>query len=104
MQRLRKGDEVIVVSGNDKGKRGKVLRVLAERDAVVVEGVRKVKRHVKSQPQRPGGIIEIEAPIHASNVMPVDPQSGKPTRVKFKIEDGKKVRVAKSGATLAVQE
>lgn len=104
MQRLRKGDEVIVVSGNDKGKRGKVLRVLAERDAVVVEGVRKVKRHVKSQPQRPGGIIEIEAPIHASNVMPVDPQTGKPTRVKFKIEDGKKVRVAKSGATIAVQE
>jgi large subunit ribosomal protein L24 len=104
MQRLRKGDEVIVVSGNDKGKRGKVLRVIAERGTVVVEGIRKVKRHVKSQPQRPGGIIEIEAPIHASNVMPVDPQTGKPTRVKYKVEDGKKVRQAKSGATLAVQE
>ncbi len=104
MQRLRKGDEVIVVSGNEKGKRGKVMRVLAERDAVVIEGVHKVKRHVKSQPQRPGGIIEIEAPIHASNVMLVDPQTGKPTRVKFKIEDGKKVRVAKSGSTIAVQE
>ncbi len=104
MQRLRKGDEVVVVSGNDKGKRGKVLRVLAERNSVVVEGVRKVKRHVKSQPQRPGGIIDIEAPIHVSNVMPVDPQTGKPTRVKYKVEDGKKVRVAKSGATLTVQE
>jgi len=104
MQRLKKGDEVIVTSGNDKGKRGKVLRVIAERDAVVVEGIRKVKRHVKSQPQRPGGIIEIEAPIHASNVMPIDPQTGKATRVKHKVEDGKKVRVAKSGATIVVQE
>ncbi len=104
MQRLRKGDEVIVISGNDKGKRGRVLRVITERNTVVVEGVRKVKRHVKSQPQRPGGIIEIEAPISASNVMPVDPQTGKPTRVTFKVVDGKKVRQTKSGATLAVQE
>jgi large subunit ribosomal protein L24 len=104
MQRLRKGDEVIVVSGNDKGKRGRVLRVIAERNAVVIEGVRKVKRHVKSQPQRPGGIMEVEAPINASNVMPVDPQTGKPTRVRYKTEDGKKVRQAKSGATLVVQE
>ena len=104
MQRLRKGDEVIVVSGNDKGKRGKILRVLAERNTVVVEGIRKVKRHVKSQPQRPGGIIEVEAPIHASNVMPIDPQTGKATRVKYKVEDGKKVRVAKSGTALTVQE
>ncbi len=104
MQRLRKGDDVVVISGNDKGKRGKVLRVIAERNTVVIEGVHKVKRHVKSQPQRPGGIIEIEAPIHASNVMPVDPQTGKPTRVKFKIEDGKKTRIAKSGAALISQE
>ena len=104
MQRLRKGDDVIVISGNDKGKRGRVLRVIAERNAVVVEGIRKVKRHVKSQPQRPGGIIEVEAPISASNVMPVDPQPGKPTRIKFKVVDGKKVRQTKSGATLAVQE
>lgn len=104
MQRLRKGDEVIVISGNDKGKRGRVLRVIAERNSVVVEGVRKVKRHVKSQPQRPGGIIDIEAPIDASNVMLVDPQTGKPTRVKYKVEEGKKVRLSKSGATLVVQE
>ena len=104
MQRLRKGDLVVVISGNDKGKRGKVLRVLAERNTVVIEGVHKVKRHVKSQPQRPGGIIEIEAPVHASNVMPADPQTGKPTRVKVKIENGKKTRVAKSGAELISQE
>ncbi len=104
MQRLRKGDDVVVISGNDKGKRGKILRVIAERNSVVIEGVHKVKRHVKSQPQRPGGIIEIEAPIDASNVMPVDPGTGKPTRVKFKIVDGIKVRQSKSGATLVVQE
>lgn len=104
MQRLRRGDDVVVISGNDKGKRGKVLRVIAERNTVVIEGIHKVKRHVKSQPQRPGGIIEIEAPIHASNVMPVDPQTGKPTRVKIKVEDGKKTRVAKSGAALVSQE
>jgi large subunit ribosomal protein L24 len=104
MQRLRKNDEVVVISGNHKGKRGKVLRVNAERNTVVVEGVHKIKRHVKSQPQRPGGIIEVEAPIHASNVMPVDPQTGKPTRVKFKTEDGTKARVAKSGAVLVSQE
>jgi large subunit ribosomal protein L24 len=104
MQRLKRGDAVVVISGNEKGKRGKVLRVIAERNTVVIEGIHKVKRHVKSQPQRPGGIIEIEAPIHASNVMPVDPQTGKPTRVKFKIEDGKKTRVAKSGAELISQE
>jgi large subunit ribosomal protein L24 len=104
MQRLRKGDLVVVTSGNDKGKRGKVLRVLAERNTVVIEGVHKVKRHVKSQPQRPGGIIEIEAPIHASNVMPVDPQTGKPTRVRVKIENGSKTRIAKSGAELISQE
>lgn len=104
MQRLRKGDDVVVISGNDKGKRGKILRVIAERNSVVIEGVHKVKRHVKSQPQRPGGIIEMEAPIDASNVMPVDPGTGKPTRVKFKIVDGVKVRQSKSGATLVVQE
>lgn len=104
MRRLRKGDDVIVISGNDKGKRGRILRVIAEQNSVVVEGVRKVKRHVKSQPQRPGGIIEIEAPIDASNVMHVDPQTGKPTRIRFNIIDGKKVRQTKSGAILVVQE
>jgi large subunit ribosomal protein L24 len=104
MRRLRKGDLVVVISGEDKGKQGKISRVLPERDAVVIEGVNRVKRHVKSQPERPGGIMEIDAPIAASKVMPVDPQTGKPTRVKYQVVDGKKSRVAKSGAALPVQE
>jgi large subunit ribosomal protein L24 len=104
MQRLRKGDLVVIVSGDDKGKQGKVTRVLAERNAVVVEGVNRAKRHVKSQPERPGGIMEVDTPIAASKVMPVDPETGKPTRVKYQIVDGKKTRIAKSGAALTVQE
>lgn len=104
MQRLRKGDLVVVISGDDKGKQGKVTRVLPERNAVVIEGVNRVKRHVKSMPERPGGIMDIDSPIAASKVMPIDPQTGKPTRVKYKVVDGKKTRIAKSGAALTVQE
>jgi large subunit ribosomal protein L24 len=103
MQRLVRGDLVRVTRGNDKGKQGRVTRVLRERDAVVIEGVNLVKRHVKATAQRPGGILEVEAPIHASKVMPVDPETGKPTRVRVQMLDGKKVRVAKSGATLLAQ-
>lgn len=104
MRRLRKGDLVAVISGDDKGKQGKVTRVLPERNAVVVEGVNRVKRHVKSMPERPGGIMDVDAPIAASKVMPIDPQTGKPTRVKYTVVDGKKTRTAKSGAALTVQE
>ena len=104
MRRLHKGDLVVVISGEDKGKQGRVTRVLAERDAVVVEGVNRAKRHVKSLPERPGGIMEIDTPIAASKVMPVDPQTGKATRVKYKTVDGKKTRIAKSGAAITVQE
>ncbi len=103
MQRLIRGDLVRVTRGNDKGKQGRVTRILSERNAVVVEGVNLVKRHVKATAQRAGGILEVEAPIDASKVMPVDPETGKPTRVHVRIEDGKKVRVAKSGATLVAQ-
>jgi large subunit ribosomal protein L24 len=103
MQRLVRGDLVRVTRGNDKGKQGRVTRVLKERDAVVIEGVNLVKRHVKATAQRAGGILEVEAPIHASKVMPVDPETGKTTRVRVKVEDGKRVRVAKSGATLVAQ-
>lgn len=103
MQRLVRGDLVRVMRGNDKGKQGRVTRVLMERDAVVIEGVNLVKRHVKATAQRPGGILEVEAPIRASKVMPVDPQTGKATRVRVRVEDGKRVRVAKSGATLVAQ-
>ncbi len=104
MRRLRKGDLVVVISGEDKGKQGKVTRVLLERNAVVVEGVNRAKRHVKSLPERPGGIMDVDTPIAASKVMPVDPQTGKPTRVRYQVVDGKKTRIAKSGAALTVQE
>jgi large subunit ribosomal protein L24 len=104
MRRLRSGDTVVVMSGEDKGKRGKITRVLPERDLVVVAGVNSVKRHVKATPQRPGGILEVEAPMRTSKLMLIDPQGGKPSRVKFKTENGKKVRVAKSGVAIPVEE
>jgi len=103
MQRLTVGDQVVVIRGNDKGKRGKVSKLTADR--VIVEGVNVVKRHLKQTPQRPGGILDVEAPISKSNVMLVDPTTNKPTRVSVKIENDKKVRVGKSGtAILAVKE
>ena len=103
MRRLRKGDAVIVISGNDKGQEGKVTRVLPEREMVIVEGVNVVKKHVRSTPERAGGILSVEAPMHQSKVMLVDPETGKPTRVSYRVQDGKKVRVAKSGAVIEVQ-
>jgi large subunit ribosomal protein L24 len=104
MLRLRKGDMVVVISGEDKGKRGKIERVLPERQAVVVEGVNRIKKHVKSMPERPGGILEVSAPIAACKVMPIDPQTNKGTRVRYQTVDGKKCRVAKSGAPIVGQE
>jgi large subunit ribosomal protein L24 len=103
--RIRKGDKVVVISGKDKGKTGKVMRILREEDRVVVEGINLVKRHTRPTARSPsGGILEREQPIHASKVMPVDPESGKGTRVRTKIlENGKKVRIAaKSGAEIPV--
>ena len=103
MQRLSVGDQVVVIRGNDKGKRGKVSKLTSDR--VIVEGVNVVKRHLKQTPQRPGGILDVEAPISKSNVMLVDPTTNKPTRVSVKIENDKKVRVGKSGtAILAAKE
>ena len=98
--RIRKGDTVVVISGKDAGKTGKVSRVLVDVDRVLVEGINLVKRHQKPTPRNPsGGILEREQPISACKVMPVDPKTGKGTRVRFKdLEGGKKVRVAaKSG-------
>ncbi len=96
MAKIKKGDDVVVLTGKDNGKRGKVLRVLGER--VVVEGVRIVKKHQKPNPltQAPGGIVEKESPIHVSNIAIFNPATGKADRVGFKVEDGKKVRVFKS--------
>jgi large subunit ribosomal protein L24 len=94
--RIRKGDKVVVISGKDKGKTGKVMRVVPEDDRVVVEGINLIKRHMRPTPRNPsGGIIEREQPIHACKVMPVDPKTGKGTRVRFKtLENDKKIRVA----------
>jgi large subunit ribosomal protein L24 len=92
-----------VTRGEDKGKQGRVKRVFVETNKVIVEGINLVKRHSKATAQRAGGILEIEAPIDASKVMPVDPETGKATRVKVSVVDGKKVRLAKSGAQLVAQ-
>ncbi|ACQ70548.1 50S ribosomal protein L24 [Exiguobacterium profundum] len=98
---VKKGDTVQVMSGKDKGKQGVILKAMPSKNRVVVEGVNVMKKHAKpSQANPQGGILEIEAPIHVSNVMPLDPKTGKPTRVGFKVVDGKKVRVAKSGESL----
>ncbi len=103
MQRLQVGDRVIVVRGDDKGQAGKVLRLVKSKNSVVIEGVNRVKRHMKATPQKPGGILDVEAPVHVSNVMLIDPESGKPTRVRHEVRDGKKVRVAaRSGAAIEV--
>ena len=104
MRRLRKGDLVKVISGNNKGKQGRISRVLPDRDAVVIEGVNLVKRHLKATPQRGGGILEVEAPLPACKVMPIDPESGQATRVRYEIREDKKVRVAKSGAVITAKQ
>lgn len=105
---IRKGDLVEVISGKDKGKRGKVLVVNPSAQKAIVEGVNIIKRHTKANPQRgqQAGIVQREAPIYVAKLQPVDPQSGKPTRVGYKLvttEGGKhkKVRVARrSGAEM----
>ena len=98
MRRIRKGDDVVVIAGKDKGRRGSVLRVLDDQ-RVVVEGVNMIKRHTRPNPTRgvPGGIIEKEAPLHISNVMLFNPETQKGDRVGFRaLEDGRKVRFFKS--------
>ena len=93
---IKKGDTVYVNAGNDKGKTGKVLEVLRDKDRVIVEGVNMVSKHTKPNPKAPhGGIIKQEAGIHISNVQLVD-AAGKPTKVAHKEVDGKKVRIAKT--------
>ena len=96
--RIKKGDQVVVITGADKGRRGEVLQVMPKDERALVRGVRVVKRHTKpSGMGQPGGIVEKEGPIHLSNLMLVDPKSDKPTKVGFRvIEGGRKVRVAKA--------
>jgi len=88
---VKKGDKVKVISGKDKGKTGVVLAAFPKKNRVLVEGVNLIKKHAKPSQENPqGGIITKEAPIHVSNVMPIDPKTGEPTRVGYKIVDGKK--------------
>ena len=93
---LKVGDKVVVIAGSDKGKEGKIIKTLRSENRVVVEGVLIVKKHVKPNGQQAGGIVEVEAPIHASNVMIIDPKSKKRTRIGHTTEkNGKKIRIAK---------
>jgi large subunit ribosomal protein L24 len=102
--RIKKGDTVLVMTGSDRGKRGEVLRVIPKDDRAVVQGVNVATKHTKPKGMgQPGGIVEVEATIHLSNLKLVDPKSSQPTKVGFRVlEDGRKVRVAK--ATGAVIE
>jgi large subunit ribosomal protein L24 len=104
--RIKSGDEVIIVGGKDRGKRGKVLRVEPRKDRLYVEGINIVKRHQKprqvagaQRAEQVGGVIEREGPVHMSNVMLADPKDGKPTRLGTEIADGKRYRVARRSGT-----
>ena len=100
--KIKKGDQVVVITGRDKGKKGEVLEVLRAESRVRVQGVNMVKRHRRATQNDAGGIISMEAPLHISNVAHVDPESGAATRVGFDVKDGEKVRVARrSGKALA---
>ena len=101
--KIKKGDQVVVITGKDKGKKGEVLRVIPEDSRVLVAGVNIATKHTKPSQTSPGGIQKVELPVHISNVAIADPKSGKPTRVGSKVlKDGKKVRVAKkSGEQIA---
>ena len=94
--KIKKGDKVVVLTGKDRGAEGEVIQVMPQSDRIVVRGVNLIKRHQRQTQTEQGGIISKEASIHISNVALKDPSSGKATRVGFKIEDGKKVRVAKA--------
>ena len=100
--RIRSDDQVLVIAGKDRGKRGKVLRVEPRKQRVFVEGLNMIKRHERprqvagaQRAEQVGGVIEKEGPIHLSNVMLIDPSSGKPTRVGAEVDEGKRVRVAR---------
>ena len=104
--RIKAGDQVIIIGGKDRGKRGKVLRVEPGKDRLYVEGLNMIKRHQRprqvagaQRAEQVGGVIEREGPIHISNVMVADPKDGKPTRVGIEIEDGTRFRIARRSGT-----
>lgn len=100
--KIKKNDLVLVIAGKDKGKTAKVLQAFPTTNQVLVEGANMVTRHIKARQNVPGGIMKTERPVNASNVMLIDPQSKKPTRVGYRTEGKKKVRFAKvSGETLS---
>lgn len=100
--KIKKGDQVVIITGKDKGVKGEVLKVIPDEARVIVQGVNVAKKHVKPSQTSPGGIESIERPVHVSNVALADPKDGKATRVGYKmLKDGKKVRVARrSGETV----
>ena len=99
---IKSGDTVMIISGAEKGKTGKVLRILTADNKVIVEGLNRVWKHVRKDQRHPnGGRIQKEAPMAISKVLPLDPTTGKPTRVKFKTEGSSKQRVAKGGSVLS---
>ncbi len=102
--KIKKGDKVLIIAGKSKGQKGRVLRIIPQDNRAIVEGVNFMKKHTKPNPQRQvqGGVLEKEAPLHISNLMLLDPDSGKPTRVgRKRLKDGQIVRFAKSsGSTL----
>jgi large subunit ribosomal protein L24 len=97
---IKKGDQVTVVEGSYKGKSGKVLQVFPKTGRAIIEGVNIIKKHQKPTNDKPGGIIEKEAPVHISNIMIVDPKSGKPTRIGRRLENGKLVRYSKKSGEI----
>ena len=100
--RIRKGDQVLVITGTSKGRRGEVLRVIPKDERAVVQGVNMVTKHTKPKGMgQPGGIVQVEAPLHLSNLKLVDPKTGTASKVGFRVlEDGRKVRVAKATGNL----
>jgi large subunit ribosomal protein L24 len=105
MAKIKRNDQIIVIAGKDKGKKGRVLRVITDKNRVLVEGVGMIKKHVKPDPQRniAGGIAEKEASINISNVMLLD-SDGKATRVGYTVTDGKKTRIARSNGANIVEK
>lgn len=99
--RIKKGDKVVVIAGKEKGKQGVISKVFLKDEKVIVEGLNKIKKHVKPNQAEPDGkIINKEAPIHVSNVALLDPKTKKATKVAYKIEDGKKVRICKKSSSV----
>ncbi len=97
---IRKGDQVIVIAGDDKGKTGEVTEVIPNKNRALVEGVNIVKKHVKATQNESGGIVEMSASIHISNLSLIDPKSGEATRISYRIDNGEKVRISKKSGNV----